>query len=101
MHGWTLELNMMVEFKKETMSKAQLNESVIKRTALSSFIRNFVRIPTALFGSIFLILIIGLINLTSANQQDAPQTLSQIFNSIIRLSFFYIICKEYLCHMKF
>jgi len=54
MHGWTLELNMMVEFKKETMSKAQLNESVIKRTALSSFIRNFVRIPTALFGSIFL-----------------------------------------------
>ena len=54
MRGWIQELNMMVEFREDTMRKAQPSESVLKRTAFSSFIRNFVRIPTALFGSIFL-----------------------------------------------
>jgi len=59
-----------------------------------TFLQNYIfrKIDRSLFGSIFLILIIGLINLTSANQQDAPQTLSQIFNIIIGVSFFYLIC---------
>jgi len=52
----------------------------------------FRKIDRPLFGSLILILIIGLINLTSANQLDMTNTLSQIINIILGVTFFYSIC---------
>jgi rod shape determining protein RodA len=52
----------------------------------------FKKIDRPLFGSLTLILIISLINLTSANQQDMTNTMSQIINIFIGVAFLYFIC---------
>jgi len=52
----------------------------------------FRKIDRPLFGALILVLIIGLINLTSANQQDDTNTLSQMINILIGISFLYLIC---------
>ena len=59
-----------------------------------TFLQNYIfrKIDRFLLGSIFLILIIGLINLTSANQLDMRNTLSQILNIILGVTFLYSIC---------
>ena len=59
-----------------------------------SSLKNYIlkKIDRPLFGSIILIIIIGLINLTSANQQDMTNTISQIINIFIGVSLLYLIC---------
>jgi rod shape determining protein RodA len=59
-----------------------------------NLIQNYIfrKIDRPIFWSLFLILVIGLINLTSANQQDVTNTLSQTINIIVGLTFFYLIC---------
>jgi len=50
------------------------------------------KIDRPLFGAIIIILIIGLINLISANQKDIANTISQIINIIIGVGFLFLIC---------
>ena len=52
----------------------------------------FQKIDRPLFGSLILIIVIGLINLTSANQQDFGNTISQIINITIGICCLYVIC---------
>jgi len=58
------------------------------------FLENYFlkKIDRPLFGAIIIILIIGLINLISANQQDITHTISQIINIIIGIGLLYLIC---------
>ena len=52
----------------------------------------FKKIDRPLFGSIIIILLIGVINLISANQQDISNSISQIINITIGIGFLYLVC---------
>ena len=58
--------------------------------SLQNFI--FREIDRPLFGSVILILLIGVINLFSANQQDISNLISQIINILVGIGFLYLIC---------
>jgi rod shape determining protein RodA len=57
-------------------------------------IQNYIfhKLDRPLFGALILILIIGLINLISANHQDFSNTISHIVNIIIGIIFLYVTC---------